>query len=220
MSDKTWTLDDAHRLTTEAWERGAKPRVHPNGFIQLDLTKPESEEWHDGKQKGHSGAGLRLHVWNPPGFAMPHQDTTNEIHDHVFDMRSTVVRGELIQSLYVFVPWNELERDAGPRTHETYKAVYDKKSSSRLDGPLEDGKLYLREQFHVHEGESYTQQAFTLHDSGTSGLTTVTIMEKVAIHEGTPTVVCLIDQPPDNDFDRATAASQEDLWQAINRSLA
>lgn len=223
IAETKWTLNDALRLTAEARGRGAQPRVHPNGFIQLDLAAPEAEGWHEGKQKGHSGAGLRLHVWNPPDTELPHQDTVNEVHDHVFDMRSTVVRGVLVQQLYEFVvcginveTWVPL-----PRDHEIYKAVYDKKSSSRLEPTGIEGHLRGMVSYPISADmrhPSYMQAAFTLHDSLAHGCV-VTVMEKLRIHDGTPTVVCPIGQPPDNDFDRATAAPQELLWSAIDKAL-
>src|SRR5687768_2884644 len=80
---------------------GGNPRVHPNGFIQLDL-EDVPESWHASHKQGHSGAARRMHIWNPPGVELPHQQTVNEIHDHVFDMKSNVVRGVLVQRLYEF----------------------------------------------------------------------------------------------------------------------
>lgn len=221
----TLTIDDAREFTAAAREREAQPRVHPNGFIQLDLKPPADERWHEGKQAGHSGADLRLHVWNPPGIVLPHQDTVNEIHDHVFDMFSTVVRGTLVQSLYEFIiggidpgSWTPY-----PLDHELYRAVYDKNSSSRLEQLGVIGHLRRVVSYPITSAArhpEYMQKAFTLHDSDGGDETVVTLMQKQAVHEGIPTVVCPIGEPPDNDFDRATAAPQDLLWEAIERSLA
>lgn len=214
-------LSHTRDLVAQAKARGAQPRVHPNGFIQLDLETPTDERWHEGKQVGHSGADLRLHVWNPRDHTLPHQDTVNEIHDHVFDMDSTVVRGTLIQRVYEFVVGalsSQTER-AQP-TSELYRAVYDKQSSSRLESLGITGILHKVVEFPVHAGQSYTQPAFTLHDTVEGDQLVVTLMRKVAIHEGIPVVVCPIGSPPDNDFDRATAAPQDYLWSAIEASLS
>jgi hypothetical protein len=221
----TLTIDDARELTDAARERGAQPRVHPNGFIQLDLKPPADERWHEGKQAGHSGADLRLHVWNPPDVELPYQDTVNEIHDHVFDMFSTVVRGQLVQSLYEFIiggidpaTWVPY-----PLGHELYRAVYDKTSSSRLEPLGVRGHLKRVVAYPITaemRHPEYTQRAFTLHDSDAGSETVVTLMQKQQVHEGIPTVVCPLGSPPDNDFDRATAAPQDLLWDAIDRSLS
>jgi hypothetical protein len=189
------------------------PRVHPNGFIQLDLDHV-ADGWHASHHRGHSGGRTRLHIWNPPGVTLPHQDTVNEIHDHVFDMLSTVMIGALEQQLYEFVPG----RDDGD-IYERYTAVYQKGADSRLQPTGERGVLELVESLTVKAGQSYTQPAFTLHDSLACELV-VTIMEKTEIHEGDATVICPVDQPPDNSFDRASALPADEVWRAILVSLA
>ena len=57
--------------------------------------------------EGHSGASLRLHIWNPPGHELPHQETINELHTHVFDMHSTIVRGKMNQRIFTFAVGSE-----------------------------------------------------------------------------------------------------------------
>ena len=191
-------------------------RVHPNGFIQLDLLPTEEGGWHATHHQGHSGATLRLHVWNPADHDLPHQETVNEIHDHVFDMKSTVVRGVLNQILYgvmVGTKW--------PNTHEIYRAIYNKGADSRLEPTGIKGVLKTQSGFPVSEGEVYTQPAFTLHDSKPYMLgPVVTVMEKTEIYDGNPVVICPLNEPPDNDFDRATAAPADFLWSAVEASIA
>lgn len=206
-------LRDLRDEVTSVYAReGGNPRIHPNGFIQLDL-EPVPASWHASHQRGHSGASRRLHVWNAPGFSFARQETHNEVHDHVFDMFSEVVRGALWQILY------ELHPSDYP-THEKYRAVYQKNSDSRLEPTGEIGSLVETERFRVVQGKCYTQQAFTLHDSEPQpGGCVVTVMTKTGIHEGDATVVCPIDVPPDNDFDRAAAAPADEIWQAIWQSL-
>jgi hypothetical protein len=204
-----WTLPQARTMVEEAKKAGRQPRVHPNGFIQLDL-EPVEEVWE--KKEGHSGANIRLHIWNPPHIVLPHQGSRNEIHDHVFDMKSTVIRGTLEQLLYQFVV------GVGLRRYELYQAVYDQKSDSRLEPTGIFGQLEIYKRFEIYPGNSYTQIAFTLHDSRPQGCV-VTVMEKESIHEGNPVIVCKRDKSPDNDFDRATAAPADLLWDAIDSSL-
>jgi hypothetical protein len=214
-------LETARLLSAHAKLRGAQPRVHPNGFIQLDLEAPTDERWHEGKGAGTSGADLRLHIWNPRDHALPHQGTVNEIHDHVFDMKSAVVRGTLTQRVFEFVVGAMISQSARANpTHELYRAVYDKQSSSRLESLGVIGNLRKIQEFPVYAGQDYKQPAFTLHDTVEGDELVVTLMRKVAIHEGIPVVVCPVGQPPDNDFDRATAAPQDYLWSAIEASLS
>lgn len=221
-------LQDVQALAHEARLAGNMPRVHPNGFIQLDLEPTEGWD----KHAGHSGANRRLHIWNPPGIVLPHQDTVNEVHDHIFDMESTVIVGALEQRLYEFViggstAWPSLSRHGAlgksvplDHTHELFRAIYDQRSSSRLESVGVTGHLRCVLSTPVRAVQSYTQPAFTLHDTETPEGLCVTIMTKRAVHEGGPTVICPLGQSPDNDFDRLTAAPQELLWDAINRSLA
>jgi hypothetical protein len=191
---------------------GGNPRIHPNGFVQLDL-EPVPDSWQASHQRGHSGAARRLHIWNPPEVQLPRQETVNEIHDHVFDMRSTVVKGLLMQKTYRFavggfhVP-----------THQLYRAVYNKSSDSRLEALHVYGVVEPIARIPVPAGHSYTQGASTFHDSGADGLV-VTVMEKTAIRANQAHVLVPKDIEPDNEFDRASAAPAELVWEAIERSL-
>lgn len=57
------------------------PRVHGNGFIQLDLDET-----------------MRLNVWGHP--EIPHQSQTSKIHDHRFSFISHVIIGALTNIEY------------------------------------------------------------------------------------------------------------------------
>lgn len=192
---------------------GGNPRIHPNGFIQLDL-EPVPASWHASHQQGHSGAARRLHIWNPPGVKLPRQDTVHEIHDHVFDMRSTVVKGELWQRRYAF----EIGGLNVP-THQLHRAVYAKNSDSRLEALNVFGVVKLVERHTVYDGDSYTQPAGTFHDTECALGLVVTVMEKTAIVASQAHVLIPKDVEPDNEFDRASAAPAELLWEAIEVSL-
>lgn len=192
---------------------GGNPRIHPNGFIQLDL-EPVADSWHASHQQGHSGAARRLHIWNPPGVKLPRQDTVHEIHDHVFDMRSTVVKGQLWQRRFAF----EVGGAKAP-THELYRAVYAKNSDSRLEALGVLGIVRPIERYAVDEDSSYTQAAGTFHDTETPLGLVVTVMEKTAVVFQQAHVLVPTYTEPDNEFDRASAASPELLWEAIEVSL-
>jgi len=211
------TKTDLSVLWEYCEEHGKNPRVHPNGFIQLDIADVE-DGWDESKKRGHSGAAVRLHVWNPPGIELPRQKTVNEIHDHVFDMKSQVLVGRLKQSLYSFVLPPAGDDAEIHRTHEKWRAVYDKASSSRLEATGEIGRLQHQISFWIGPGQSYEQAAFTFHDSTPDGLV-VTRMIKTEVHDGDAHVVCPVGHNPDNSFDRAKAADPDLLWEAIKRSL-
>ena len=198
---------------------GGNIRVHPNGFIQLDLI-PAGEDWHASYQRGHSGATLRLHIWDPPGFRLPRQETINEIHTHVFDMRSTVVIGRLTQRCYAFVVGKEYRDTKEHPQFMLYKAVYGAESaSSRLENTGIIGTVEEHLTYPVYPGMTYNQPAFTFHDTEVARSPLVTVMQKAEVHVGDAYVCVPLDITPDNDFDRAAAAAEEYLWAAVKAAI-
>lgn len=77
------------------------PRVHGNGFVQLDLRKDGSE---------------RLHIWGHP--LIPQQSVRTGIHDHVYTVNSRILVGDIVD-----ITWSVGESDADESTHEIYTAV-------------------------------------------------------------------------------------------------
>lgn len=199
---------DILELRDLVYSVGHSPRIHPNGFLQLDLTE------HQEGASGHSGGSRRLHIWNPTDVELPRQKTASPVHNHVFDMESTVIKGSLTQVLYV------LDEDPSEDdiTHEKYIAEYDGLNSVLVASDIV-GNLMEQERFDVKAGESYTQPAFTFHDSVPASDLVVTLMEKQEIHEGEATILIPVGQEPDNEYDRTLGLSDEQLWQAIDASL-
>ena len=78
-----------------------------------------------------------------------------------------------------------------------YKAIYGKGADSRLEDTGIRGCVIEDFVFAVHQGETYTQPAFTFHDSDPEGCT-VTVMEKTEIHKGDAYVLIPLDIEPDN----------------------
>lgn len=201
-------------LIRRARESGRRPRVHPNGFVQLDLDE--------------SGA-LRLHIWPEEG-RVQKQATDHPIHDHIFDMRSTVLRGRLGQQLYKF----DLMHGGDP-THAIYVATTPtgRNRENTLvpsnvlvrGGPIqcvEEGAVFIDTTYTapVLEGESYDQPAFTFHDTIIWERPVVTVMEKTRGYQGSPRVmVPLPIESVDNDFLRE-GASAEDLWNLVDEVTA
>lgn len=231
MYDIKWVRQQVARLKEEGngnprvhASRPGNARVHPNSFIQVDL-QPTEESWRESHHKGHSGANLRLHIWNPPGYELPHQGTVNELHTHVFDMHSTIVRGKMNQRIFTFAvgsEWHEYRATSPIKAPamKLYRAVYgEKAANSRLEDTGIRGVVLQDFVFHVHQGQTYSQPAHTFHDSDPEGCT-VTVMEKTEIHEGDAYVLIPLDIEPDNSFDRATAADQDYLWAAIEAAIA
>lgn len=131
---------------------GHQPRVHPNGFIQLDITP--------GK--------LRLNVWIPDGVFCGSR--AHPVHNHSYDIRSTIIRGALTNVPYFDTP--ALEDRA---THILHRArhVPGTVNESVLE-PLKDKqfvRLFSGTTVTCISGDTYTLQKSILHDSLPHGLT-------------------------------------------------
>jgi hypothetical protein len=182
---------------------GKRPRLHPNGFIQLDLNEY-----------------TRLHVW--PDEKLPAQKTRHTVHDHVFDMVSVVLRGTMHNHVY---HWSENKsgKYAAHRADDViittglnnHKRVED----TVLRPTGEVGDLVELHTDIVTEGNTYYLPAFYLHDSEADGLT-ATLMTKTRVYKDrAPLVAVPRDVEPDNDFRRETIG-QEPLWSWIEKALA
>jgi hypothetical protein len=186
-------------------EGDRQPRMHPNGFIQLDIDlDPESRI-----------ATKRLHVWPDNSDDFPKQEVRTSIHDHKFDMASEILIGELRQICYHFsLEWEMLE---GP-THQIYIARY----NSRSDSTLEPTGVVVRQasvsEEVYEEGEMYDQEASTFHDTECVGLT-ATLMTKVQEYEfHQPRVMVPIGTEPDNNFKRDNV-DVDLLWDKIDEAM-
>ncbi len=170
-----------HLPTMRELMENCVPRVHPNGFIQMDLD-----------------ARHRLHVWHP---RLPYrQRTYSPVHDHVFGFTSEVFSGRLVNASYSLVKtpngthykaWCEMtgpnESVLVPQTHYLYR-------------------LKSRASFAVQPGEQYELSAFEFHET-LSNEPTLTVIRKDddTIYQGnerSPTVMVPRGTAPDNDFRR------------------
>jgi|SRR5579859_563350 len=197
------TLEDViqHAVNGIGYARAnnRRPRLHPNGFIQLDLAKD---------------ASVRLHVW--PAVPLPAQKTRHPIHDHVFDMESTILCGHLRNVLYKALPLSDAEAaQAIFRPYRMYRATRIAKDDTVLM-PADEKFYAVVESAHedLEPGDTYYMQKGLLHDSVPLGLT-CTLMYKLDLDvEYRPVVAVPADIKPDNDFRRETFDESE-LWRNI-----
>lgn len=174
---------------------GKTPRVHGNGFIQLDLND-------DGTK--------RLHVWDAD---IPRQEVATPVHDHVFALRSTILRGTLIHTELLAV-----EDDNG--SHRIYRAEQTPGTQNTILVPDKGTvNLVLKQRLILDKGSIYTFPAWELHQTNHWGLT-ATVMDKIDAPKeyGRPRVLVPVDSEPDNDFHR-DAFDPETLWPFIERAL-
>lgn len=182
-----------------ARHNGRRPRLHPNGFIQIDLAKDGSE---------------RLHVW--PAVPIPAQKTRHPIHDHSFDMESTVLCGNLCNVLYRALPLSDFEKELAQFTpYRMYRATRISKDDTVL-APADETFYAVVESMHenLEPGDTYYMQKGLLHDSVPRGLT-ATLMRKLDLsYEYRPIVAVPADIKPDNDF-RRESVDEAELWRQI-----
>lgn len=182
----------------ELLRSGWQPRLHPNGFIQLDI-----------------GNHRRLHIWPQP--PVPAQKTRHTIHDHCFSMRSSVILGHLTHIEYDF---NELVRPCHGARHicMLHRAEKIGGEDTVLKPASPIGWLSRRRLLPVAQGFGYGFGPMVLHDSVPKGLT-ATIMTKTFVDpKYRPLVAVPYGVEPDNDFRRDTM-SRDALWQIIDKVL-
>ena len=193
-TDKVLDLDSLR-------ERGARPRVHGNGFIQLDLTDR-----------------LRLHVWGDPD--IPRQTTRSPVHDHVFSFTSHIIVGRMVNVVY----------DAFENAHGDYLVHTPRirRGEDSILVPTEERvTIFPRSVNLIEQGTSkrrYPMPAFHYHETLTDG-PSATIIEKdgptqAQGAESLPRVLVPFGVEPDNDFDRYDCATPDQLWTIIDWVLA
>ena len=175
-------------LQREADKAGRKPRFHGNGFVQLYLT----DEY-------------RLHVFDPLLLEGLVENAT--IHDHRWDMRSTVLLGSVRHVMYYAYP-------AGDGPWSIYLANPDPKR------PLEralPGRYKVTEigNHTLKAGSAYDFRRRWFHESGAEELT-MTIIKK-GNDDGAPArVIAPWDETPDHAF--AAQPDEADLWASIHEA--
>lgn len=157
-------------------------RLHGNGFLQMDVCP----NW-------------RLHIFHPELIKFG-QKTRTPIHDHVFDMTSNVLYGELKHIHYgMFEP-----KDYKFGEYDIFSVLYDgnKTVESTLSRHSVDPVCFkVLAEYNMKAGSSYRFKAGEWHESLSEGLT-ITLIHKSEAKTNMARVACLIGSSPDNDFKR------------------
>ena len=185
-----------NHLLRLAKQAGSKPRVHGNGFLQLDLSPT-----------------TRLHIWGHPD--VPKQKVDTPIHNHRFAFTSLVLRGTMLNHLYWVDPIT-----SNP-THRVYHAKVRTQEDTILDKTSDTVKVFPKGQQEIHAGSFYTMAEGEVHESIVRELTVTVILKSgptLAQGGPTPTVYVPLDVTPDNSFNRYSLPVQ-DLWRTIHETL-
>ena len=179
------------------WKEQRTPRVHGNGFIQVNLD-PAGDR--------------RLHVWhrNTPQA----QKVYTPIHNHAFDFTSQVLTGTMQN--HVYTPrstynglWNAYDAVKLPNSEDTIL-----EPSTEYIGPHS-----LRvSSTTTFKGGHYFLDGRMFHASDPVVYPTVTVMAKERKYKYRPTVWCMHLQTPDNNYRRENH-DMERLWSLVIDAL-
>ena len=202
-------------------KNAGKPRLHGNGFLQLDIRVHLDEDakvYKDG----------RLHIWSRK--LLPYRQTVyTGIHDHVFDFESFILTGELIHR--VFTPEYISEIDDytkaqilngdylyNAQAYNMYMATPRDREDTELV-KMNNHLCYVTEgeiaEYHYSKDERYIFEAFRFHET-VAETYTATLMFKTASYPCRPRILCKYGEEPDNKFSRYQV-SEEILWKEIER---
>lgn len=200
-------IDSMINTCQDVRREGAQPRVHGNGFVQLDIT-----------------ARHRLHIWGDP--RIPRQLIPAQIHDHVFGFTSRVLLGQLVhRRMFVY----EDKTFGEGRIHGSLGAPYRRYQAVVTHGadtalvqqPGRWGAAIMEERL-FRAGDVYTFAAGAFHETLAPWLC-VTVIEKdgPTLEQGGPAPSVLVPDgvAPDPSFDRYTAAPDDLLWAVIFGAL-
>lgn len=176
---------------------GARPRVHNNGFIQIDLNEND-----------------RLHIWGHPD--IPRQKVASPIHDHIFGFVSKVLVGRMVNLNYGIIP-----RVTGEfRVYEPSVRIKEDTVLGATDTtvsliPLSFGSY--------SKGDTYGILKYAFHETFVAE-PTVTLIHKVGKTQAqgnvtkVPRVLVPVDKQPDNEFDRY-GYDEDMLWRIAEEVL-
>lgn len=192
---------DIEVLVQQARNDGKVPRVHGNGFIQLDL----------------AGTVSRMHIWGHPD--IPRQSITTAIHDHVFDFISNVLVGELHNHRY----------DIKPNQRGVFRLHVPqiRQGEDTVLVPVEKPNRYnahCTEIEVVRAGTSYSMERGDFHETVVNE-PTIAFMTKngKTLSQNPkglrPRVLVPAAHSPDNAFNRYTALPVDKLWQIVTDML-
>jgi hypothetical protein len=195
MSAAVKTIINIEAEVNHVRQRGARPRVHGNGFVQLDLTPSR-----------------RLRVWGDP--RIPRQVIPSTIHDHTFSFQSVVCRGQLVhREIHLYA--DELGG------YEKYYAVTNHGEDTRLVKSKDRFDAIITRETLLRTGDTYEFKARLFHETVAPWLC-VTVIDKdgPTLSQGgpNPNVLVPFGLEPDNTFDRYQTDADL-LWQVIKEAL-
>lgn len=178
---------------------GSRPRVHGNGFVQLDMTKT-----------------ARLHIWGDP--RIPKQKVATPIHDHVFGFESTILVGRVISLAYIVTPCEHGDfRVYVPEIREGEDTILKPTDMTVTVEPIRVDTTNW-----ISARRKYKFPIFEFHEMLIpEPSATIMVKDGPTLAQGaktSPRVLCPVDKVPDNVFNRYDA-DEDLLWRIIEDTL-
>lgn len=195
----------AHCATDLLRASAGRPRVHGNGFIQIDLSER-----------------VRLHVWGHG--AIPRQASETPVHDHTFGFTSYVLHGALENVRYQFRPDGSptVAPEQFPVAVQPHRATVRHGEDTVLSPYGPAGVIVSFERLLHTAGSRYSMRAGEIHESVPRGPSlSVIVKNGPTLSQGgpAPTVFVPLGVEPDNAFDRY-AEPEDKLWAIVELVLA
>lgn len=202
-TERPTRFDVLNEHIMHAIQRCAKPRVHQNGFIQVDVDKD-----------------TRLHFWGHPD--IPRQKVRTDIHDHVYGFTSSVLIGRLFNIVY-----HNSEEKYGD--YEVYIPQFREGDDTMLvpygqrmhiSAPeIQIVRVAYNEANRWNNINTYSMRPKEFHETFAPE-PTVTLMKKTVRVQGVARILVPVGKEPDNDFNRYTMLDDQTLWNIIDDIVA
>ncbi len=171
------------------------PRLHGNGFIQVDLDET-----------------TRFHVWD---LSLPRQKVSTQIHDHRFDFESHVLLGTLNHDVYTV--YTVLDPHL-PQHYRVHVAEVREGPDTMLTPTSSTVSVVHTDHLELAAGSFYTFPKYKFHESGADQLT-ATMMSKLHVDPThNPRVLVPLGEKPDNDFNRY-GFQESELWDMVENAV-
>ena len=179
-------------------------KLHPLGFYAIKIGS------------NHKNVNLRLHIWN--GDLSP-QNKNLMIHNHVFDMKSLIIMGQLTNVIY------EINGDKNGLPCYTYETSYTN-TQSLLTKVNSKSYLSTKRSHDVMSGEYYSLERGLYHESiWRDDNYTATLLRTEAHEHLDPIVISKEDLGDQIAFDRTPVGSNvginliDELFEKYNKTV-
>lgn len=171
---------------------GESVKLHPNGFLQLSLSPGIG--WRE--------EGLRFHVWADGLPQKPYQ-----IHNHIFDIRSQVLIGNLKNTFY------DIKEDQSGDFVLIEADIRNITSSNRFAKCIEKNSHVTR------QGEEYSLDKDEFHTSTPESPLVATVMRKFNVNNSVKPIVIFPKNFTEEDLHVSRDVDQKFAWSIIDKVL-